>query len=611
MKNFNAIESKIREAYIDRFLESSKKVSYKDLTKQDGLTAVLYKDLPETEIDGYPVASDFVDGGGNSYSFAEYAALPDLKKSECELRYFYLPNYHEIYVGTSGSGKTTGCCEPQLRAISSQKNKPNLFVTDPKGELFDRNAKHLREQGYNIKVMNFKEPMRSDRWNPFKELYDLKMRSLNVGRDGDVCQCPVAEGLIKMPPFDAYRDTYYRYEGYAFPTAEASINYIEMQKCLFDTELDSLVNQIASLFIVIKNTKDSSWEIGAQNALRGLIHCLLEEAADKESGFTADMMTLRTLQRYYGEIRDDVVNGDKSFRNHPLISGKSERTLAFMKTMFDNAPTTRRSYCGVFDGQMVPWFQAHIMALTAGSNIDLESYNDDGAPFAIFLITRDYDKSDFTMAGIFVDWVYRTMLEKAEKSPNGRNKRALHFLLDEFGNIPEIKDFECKISTARSRNIWFHLIVQSYKQIEIVYDNVAAGRSTVIRDNCNSQIFLGAQNRETKEQFSRECGRHSIPTLSSLYNDEDHSLTETALVPVSELDLIRPGEIYIKRVYKPVFTSRFIRSYEAAIAGIFKNFSKGLHDELPFCPESFDAPRYIFQFKHKKSKGFSLDDLLK
>jgi len=77
------------------------------------------------------------------------------------------------------------------------------------------------------------------------------------------------------------------------------------------------------------------------------------------------------------------------------------------------------------------------------------------------------------------------------------------------------------------------LSVQSYLQLAVVYDKM---RADIIRDNCNSQLFLGSQNRETKEVFSKECGKHTIPTLSALYNDADHSLDTVPLVPVSQLD---------------------------------------------------------------------------
>ena len=104
----------------------------------------------------FGVSTDYLLKDGTSCSQERYATLSDGEKEGARLRFYYLPNSHELYIGGTGSGKTTGCVEPQLRAIAKQKNKPNLFLTDPKGELFDRNAQHLVDQGYRLFVLNFK-----------------------------------------------------------------------------------------------------------------------------------------------------------------------------------------------------------------------------------------------------------------------------------------------------------------------------------------------------------------------------------------------------------------------------------------------------------------------
>ena len=546
----------LTENYIEQFFECSKKISYRDLTQNgDGLITVFYDDLPNTEVDGFPVASDFTDNNDVKYSYDEYIALTPKSQSKCNLRYYFLPNYHELIIGTTGSGKTTGCTEPQLRAISALKNKPNLFVSDPKGELFERNAKHLKEQGYKLFALNFKEPMRSDKWNPLLELYDLKEKIINSD------------------------------EGF--------------EKYLLETELDSSINQIAANFIPIINERDLCWDYGAQDLLKGILYSLLENLEQKDSGFTRDLMTINSIYQYYSILKREMINEDSGSQNviNWINSNLSDKARVLMSITLDNAMNTKRNYFSQFDVGMNKWFMGHILALTTGNTIDID--NNDDSPFAIFLITRDYDKSDFNIAGLFIDAIYKKMVMSAETNPNGRNNRATHFLLDEFGNIPEIKDFENKISTARSRNIWFHLSVQSYKQLEVVYDKT---RAEIIRDNCNSQIFLGSQNRETKEFFAKECGKHTIPALSALYNENDHSLDTIQLIPVSQLDLIKPGEMYMKRVYKPVFISSFIRSYQAAETGVYKNFHGGFKDELPHCDKRIVSHEYSF-FKVAKEKS--------
>lgn len=600
-----SITDKIISEYVDQYLESSKKIDYTELTEKNGIKTVLFKDLPHTEINGYPFASDFVSPDGTAYSMDTFEKLSPKEQAECQLRYYYLPYSHELYVGTTGSGKTTGCVEPQLRAISSQKNKPNLFLTDPKGELFDRNAKHLKDNGYQLMVLNFKDLMRSDRWNPLLELYDLNVKLANVGKDSEIKIPPVMEGYELMGPPELFNSKYYiAYDGKAFPNQQIFDQYCIFERDCLNAQTDSLINQLANMLIVVQSSTDKTWEYGAQCLLKGLLLCMLEEASDPESGFTRDMMNFNTLRRYYSILRSDCVDDDNNhgtnISNHYLLKNKSETTIAPMKIALGNAPNTSRSYCGVFDGAMKDWFQAHIFALTTGNTINLD--NDD-KPFAIFLITRDYEKSDFKIAGLFIDWVYKCMLEKAE---NNKSSRALHFLLDEFGNIPQIKDFENKISTSRSRNIWFHLVIQSYKQIDIVYGEQ---RCIVIRNNCNAQIFLGAQDVASKKIFADECGKHNVPTLKSKLYKEDVTLAEVPLLPVSNLDLIRPGQIYTKRLYMPLITSQFIRSYVCAKQGTFRDFTdaNGLINCTPFIIDPFSGEKYTFKKLYEKPE-LPIDD---
>ncbi len=593
-----SITSEITDKYKKSYLENSQRINYTQLDDRDGLISVLYDDLPNTSIDGYPVASDLVDENGKVYSSNDFSKLSQEELKNLKLRFHYLNNYHELYVGTTGSGKTTGCVEPQLRAISSQQNKPNLFLTDPKGELFERNARHLKEQGYKIFVMNFKDISRSHRWNPLLDLYYKKQKSLELGKDIVLKEGKIGPDTILGASAEEFCEDYYlEYDGKAFPNGKACDLYISFQKDYLDAEIDSLVNQFVFGMIEIKSMKDPSWEYGAQQLLKGIILCMLEDSINPNSGFTVDMMTICTIQQYYLTLRKDLVSTRASYSlyEHPLLKNKPKRAVAPLAIAFNNAMNTMMSYCGVFDGAIRNWFQGHIFALTTGNTIDLKNLD---SPYAVFVITRDYEKSDFTVAGMFIDWVYKQALEEAEHAPRNKNglpsTRPIHFMLDEFGNIPQIPDFENKIATSRSRNIWFHLVVQSYEQLVFIYGKE---RATIIIDNCNAQIFLGSQSRATKEQFAKECGKHWVPALISALNPDKTDMTQVEVLPISDLDLIKPGDMFVKRLYKPVIESQYIRSYFCAQLGYFKHFydTRAIRDFTPININSFYNEKYTYK----------------
>ncbi|CAG7643596.1 VirD4-like conjugal transfer protein, CD1115 family [Paenibacillus allorhizosphaerae] len=73
-----------------------------------------------------------------------------------------IPNRNVFGVGGPGSGKTQSYI---LTNIIHERNR-SIVVTDPKGEIYESTAAVKREQGYEVRLVNFKEMDVSDRYNP-------------------------------------------------------------------------------------------------------------------------------------------------------------------------------------------------------------------------------------------------------------------------------------------------------------------------------------------------------------------------------------------------------------------------------------------------------------
>ncbi|MFE5322243.1 VirD4-like conjugal transfer protein, CD1115 family [Paenibacillus sp. NPDC056579] len=73
-----------------------------------------------------------------------------------------IPNRNVFGVGGPGSGKTQSYI---LTNIIHERNR-SIVVTDPKGEIYESTASIKREQGYEVRLINFKEMDVSDRYNP-------------------------------------------------------------------------------------------------------------------------------------------------------------------------------------------------------------------------------------------------------------------------------------------------------------------------------------------------------------------------------------------------------------------------------------------------------------
>lgn len=78
----------------------------------------------------------------------------------------YLPtnkigNVNVLIVGGSGSGKSSSYSIP-----NAHQQLGSYIFTDPKGELYDQTAGYLKENGYEIKLLNLVNPESSDSYNP-------------------------------------------------------------------------------------------------------------------------------------------------------------------------------------------------------------------------------------------------------------------------------------------------------------------------------------------------------------------------------------------------------------------------------------------------------------
>ena len=77
-------------------------------------------------------------------------------------------------------------------------------------------------------------------------------------------------------------------------------------------------------------------------------------------------------------------------------------------------------------------------------------------------------------------YLYKILVDVANKR-GGALARDVYFLLDEFANMPKIENFETIITVARSRRMYFTLILQSYAHLTIKYGQDVGA---TIEDNC-------------------------------------------------------------------------------------------------------------------------------
>ena len=93
----------------------------------------------------------------------------------------------------SGAGKSASYVIPNACQLLG-----SYVFTDPKGELYDKTAGYLKENGYKIKVLNLVRPQNSDGYNP---LFHIKNEI-----DVDVIANTIVKGQSDAKSSDPYWD---------------------------------------------------------------------------------------------------------------------------------------------------------------------------------------------------------------------------------------------------------------------------------------------------------------------------------------------------------------------------------------------------------------------
>ena len=79
-------------------------------------------------------------------------------------------------------------------------------------------------------------------------------------------------------------------------------------------------------------------------------------------------------------------------------------------------------------------------------------------------------------------FIILTSKDKNQKEQNLKLKIRTNFILDEFANMPALKDVESMITASRSRNIRFSFAIQNFSQLNQVYGKEVAETIDINKD---------------------------------------------------------------------------------------------------------------------------------
>ena len=345
---------------------------------------------------------------------------------------------HNLIIGATGSGKTQNVVFPMIKILA--KAGESMVLTDPKGELYEGTAEMLRKKGYNIIVLNFRDPQKGNAWNPM------------------------------TLPYDLYQ------EG----------NMDKAVELLDDLALNILYDE--------KNTGDPFWEKSGADYFSGLALGLFEDAKKEQVNLNSMNLMSNLGEERFGGPNNNYIKEYFNMKDpaRPAYVNASGTVYAPEETK----------------GGVLSTFKQKVKLFSSRDNLsEMLSYSDfemkdiGRKKTAVFMIVQDEKKTLHPLATIFIKQCYETLIDVAQES-GGHLPFRTNFILDEFANMPPLKDVTTMVTAARSRHIRFTFIIQNFAQLTKVYGKEDA---ETIKGNCNI-LYLISSELQALEELSKMCG---------------------------------------------------------------------------------------------------------
>ena len=431
--------------------------------------------------------------------------------------------YHNLVIGSTGSGKTQTVVKPMVNLLA--KKGESMIITDPKGEIYKYSASYLKEKGYKIIVLNFREPNRGNSWNPL------------------------------TLPFKYYR-------------AGNPDKAIE------------LLNDVALNILYDPSNKNESdfWEKSAADYFSGLALGLFQDGKEEEVNLNS-INVMSTV----GEERYATSNYIKEY-----FGMKGEKSNAYMfASSTINAPNDTK-------GGLLATFRQKIRNFSTGEALsEMLSYSDfdmkdiGNGKTAVFMIIHDEKKTYHSLMTIFIKQCYETLIDAAQEN-GGKLPVRTNFILDEFANMPPLKDVDAMVSAARSRDIRFTFIIQNFAQLNDVYgDNVAE----IIKGNCGNIVYLISTEMKALEEISKMCGEVKV-------TDEKDKNATRPLITITDLQKMKLFEAIIIRLRTSPFRTKLEPDFkmEWGIERREEEYPSRAKREV----QIFDLKEFVMEQRNKK-----------
>ncbi|EMC59276.1 type IV secretory system conjugative DNA transfer family protein [Streptococcus mutans OMZ175] len=339
--------------------------------------------------------------------------------------------------------------------------KPNLMqmnatyiVTDPKGLLVHEVGKMLEENGYKIKVFDLVNLTNSNTFNPFNYMKS----ELDIDRLAEA----VVEGTKKSD--NQGEDVWVKSN---LLLTRALLGYL-----YFDSQLEGYtpnLSQVADLLRII-------------------------DRKDPDHPSPLEILFNKLEKR---------LPGNYACRQWELF-------LNYRSDM-------RSSVIGIMTADYSVFDHEAVRDLISSDSMEINTWNTQKT--AVFIAIPETNKAFNFLSSILFAFIFEELTHGVDAILQGHRKdeglRAADLLhvrviIDEFANIGRIPNFTEIQASVRSREISIEIIIQAISQLKKVYPK----DWETIFNNCASLLYLGTNDKDTMDYFSKRAGLQTITQVN-------------------------------------------------------------------------------------------------
>lgn len=353
-------------------------------------------------------------------------------------------NRNVMVVGMTGCGKTKSYVEPLLL----HTHDASIVCAISKVELLNTYGPVLKEQGYDVQVVNLFQPQKStfgfEPMDYLRSQDDIQEFSLNV--------------LGSVLPANEHTDGFWNSTASDMLAALINLEQIEARMSGRRPSMKNVVKDVGNVRIVPR------------------------------SDYSHRRFTETTLDERFNSLASAKPENPAS-KGWDRVTGEPDKTLS---TTISTLSTSMRQ---MFPHDILP-------LMKPGKSFDMKLLGQ--KKMALFIVTSPFRAATNYFVNLFYEMLFQQLFEYAQTLPDCRLEVPVHVVCDDFAVSGIINDFDNLISVMRGAGISVSLLLQSESQLSKMYGFNAA--KTII-NNCDTYIYMGGRDTETCQEVACKADR--------------------------------------------------------------------------------------------------------